>query len=412
MTELFTNIRLATMTPAQPYGLVEDAALAVDGERIVFAGPRAQAPAVDRTFDLGGRLVTPGLVDAHTHVIYGGNRAQEWEERLLGADYAEIARGGGGILSTVRATRAAGYERLLQSAQARLATLCAHGVTTVEIKSGYGLDVETEIRMLRIARELGRRLPVDVRTTFLGAHAIPPEFAGAPDGYVDLICDAMLPLIVTEKLADAVDAFCETIAFSPGQTERIFTRATALGLRVKLHADQMSNGGGAELAARFEALSADHLEYTSPAGIAALARAGTVAVILPGAYYFLCEGHPPPIAALRTAGVPIAVATDCNPGTSPLVSPLLALNFACTLLRFTPEEALRGMTCDAARALGLGHDRGTLETGKLADFVVWDVEHPAELVYALGANPCHAVCKRGRIGRSSACSSAQPTATS
>jgi imidazolonepropionase len=396
MIELFTNLRLATMMSAQPYGLVDDAALAVDGETIVFAGPRAQAPAAERTFDLGGRLVTPGLIDAHTHLIYGGNRAQEWEQRLLGVDYADIARNGGGILSTVRATRAAGYERLVQSAQARLATLCAHGVTTVEIKSGYGLDVETEIRMLRIARELGRRLPVDVRTTFLGAHTIPPEFAALPERYVDLICDDMLTPIVSENLADAVDAFCETIAFSPAQIERVFTRAAASGLRVKLHADQLSDGGGAELAARFGALSADHLEYASAAGIAALARAGTVAVVLPGAYYFLREGRPPPIAGLRAAGVPIAVATDCNPGTSPLVSPLLALNFACTLLCFTPEEALRGMTCEAARALGLQHDRGTLEPGKLADFVLWDVEHPAELAYALGANPCHAIYKRGR----------------
>lgn len=384
------------MTRAGPYGLIADAALAFDGETIVFAGARADAPVADRTLDLGGRLVTPGLIDAHTHLIFGGNRAQEWEQRLLGADYAEIARNGGGILSTVRATRAAGYERLLQSAHGRLATLCAHGVTTVEIKSGYGLDVETEVRMLRIARDLARRLPVDVHATFLGAHTIPPEFAAMSDRYVDLICDEMLPLVVSERLADAVDAFCETIAFSPAQTERIFTRAASLGLPVKLHADQLADGGGAELAARFGALSADHLEYTSAAGIAALARAGTVAVVLPGAFYFLREGHPPPIAALRAAGVPIAIATDCNPGTSPLVSPLLALNLACTLLRFTPEEALRGMTCDAAQALGVQRDRGTLEAGKLADFVVWDVEHPAELAYALGANPCHAAYKRGR----------------
>lgn len=396
MTELLTNLRLATMSGGQPYGLIDDAALALDGETILFAGPRGEAPVVERTVDLGGRLVTPGFIDPHTHLIYGGNRALEWEQRLLGADYAEIARNGGGILSTVRATRAAGYEGLQQSALLRLATLCAHGVTTVEIKSGYGLDVETEIRMLRIARDLGARLPVDVRATFLGAHAVPPEFRATPDRYVDVVCDGILPLIASEKLADAVDAFCETIAFTPAQTERIFSRAAGLGLRVKLHADQLSDSGGAELAARFDALSADHLEYTSASGIAALARAGTVAVVLPGAYYFLREQHPPPVAALRAAGVRVAIATDCNPGTSPLVSPLLALNFACTLLGFSPEEALRGMTCEAACALDTLHDRGTLEPGKLADLAVWDAEHPAELAYALGANPCYAVYKRGR----------------
>lgn len=395
MTELLTNVRLATLTGPEPYGLIEDGALLVDGERIAYAGARAAAPAADHTTDLGGRLITPGLIDPHTHLVYGGNRAQEWEQRLLGADYADIARRGGGILATVRATRAAGYERLLQSAQARLQTLCAHGVTTVEIKSGYGLDTGTEIRLLRIARELGRRLPVDVFTTFLGAHTIPPEFRADPDAYVTLVCDDMLPLVAQEGLADAVDAFCETIAFSVAQTERVFARAAALGLRVKVHADQLSDGGGAALAARSGALSADHLEYTGADGIAALARAGTVAVVLPGAYYFLRETQPPPVAALRAAGVPIALATDCNPGTSPLVSPLLALNFACTLLRFTPEEALRGFTCEAARALGRDGDRGTLVPGSLADLAVWDAEHPAELAYALGANPCHAVYKRG-----------------
>jgi len=390
------------MTSAQPYGLIDDGAVAIDGETIVYAGARANAPSADRATDLGGRLVTPGLIDPHTHLIYGGNRAQEWEQRLLGVDYAEIARRGGGILSTVRATRASGYERLLQSAHGRLATLCAHGVTTVEIKSGYGLDSETEIRMLHIARELSRQLPVDVRTTFLGAHTIAPEYRDAPDAYVDLVCEQMLPQIAAEGLADAVDAFCETIAFTVAQTERIFRRAAELSLRVKLHADQLSDGGGAALAARFGALSADHLEYTGDAGIAALARAGTVAVVLPGAFYFLREKQAPPIAALRAAGVPIAIATDSNPGTSPLVSPLLALNFACTLFGFTPEEALRAMTCEAARALDLAGDRGTLAAGKLADLAVWNVEHPAELAYALGANPCHAVYKRGQRVRPSA----------
>jgi imidazolonepropionase len=396
MTELYVNARLATLCGPQPYGAIGDGAIAVDGETIVYAGPRASAPAAERVTDLGGRLVTPGLIDPHTHLVYGGNRAQEWEARLAGVDYAEIARRGGGILATVRATRGAGYERLLQAARERLAVLRAHGVTTVEIKSGYGLDVDTEIRLLRIARELGRDGQVDVCTTFLGAHSVPPEYADAPDAYVDVVCDTMLPAVADEGLADAVDAFCETIAFTPAQIERVFTRAATLGLRVKLHADQLSDGGGAALAARFGALSADHLEHTGAAGVAALARAGTVAVLLPGAYYFLRETQRPPIAALRAASVPVAIATDCNPGTSPLVSPLLALNFACTLFGFTPEEALRGMTCDAARALGLADDRGTLEAGKLADLAIWDADHPAELAYALGANPCHAVIKRGR----------------
>jgi imidazolonepropionase len=384
------------MSSDGPYGLIEDGAIAIEGEAIVFAGPAAHAPPAERTIDLGGRLVTPGLIDPHTHLVYGGNRAREWEQRLLGADYAAIARAGGGILSTVRATRAAGYERLLQAAHARLALLCAAGVTTVEIKSGYGLDLETEVRLLRIARELGRLLPVDVRTTFLGAHTVPPEFLADPDAYVETICAQMLPAVAAEGLADAVDAFCETIAFSVAQTERVFARAADLGLPVKLHADQLSDGGGAALAARCGALSADHLEFTGPAGVAALARAGTVAVILPGAFYFLRERRPPPLAALRAAGVPIALATDCNPGTSPLTSPLLAMNFACTLLGLSPEEALRGMTSVAAQALGLGDQCGRLAPGLLADLAIWDVEHPAELAYGLGGNPCHAVYKRGR----------------
>ncbi len=389
------------MTGDAGYGFIADGALLVDGETIGYAGERADAPAADATVDCGGRVVTPGLIDPHTHLVYGGNRAPEWEQRLLGVAYTEIAARGGGILSTVRATRAATGEELLASAHGRLATLCAHGVTTVEIKSGYGLDLATESRMLLVARQLAERLPVDVRTTFLGAHTVPPEFRAAPDVYVADICDRILPHIATAGLADAVDAFCETIAFNSAQTERVFACATGLGLRVKLHADQLSDGGGAALAARFGALSADHLEFTGAPGIAALAAAGTVAVILPGAYYFLREKQPPPIAALRAAGVPIAIATDCNPGTSPLVSPLLAMNFACTLLGLEPAEALRGMTREAARALGLAGDRGTLAAGKLADFVLWDVVHPVELIYALGANPCSAVYKRGRRVRAS-----------
>jgi len=401
MTELLVNVRLAAMTGAGPYGLIDDGALAFDGETIVYAGPRRAAPPAARALDLDGRLITPGLIDPHTHLIYGGNRAQEWEQRLGGVAYAEIAARGGGILSTVRSTRAAGDAALMLAARARLATLCAHGVTTVEIKSGYGLDCATEMRMLLLARSLPAELPVDVRATFLGAHAVAPEFRAAADAYIDEVCERMLPRIAAAGLADAVDAFCETIAFTRAQTERVFARAAELGLRVKLHADQLSDGGGAALAARFGALSADHLEYTSAAGIAALAAAGTVAVVLPGAYYFLREQQAPPIAALRAAGVRVAIATDCNPGTSPLVSPLLAMNFACTLWGFTPEEALRAMTVEAAHALDLAHDRGTLEAGKLADFVVWDAEHPAELPYAMGANPAHAVYKRGQRVRAS-----------
>ncbi len=384
------------MSDGRPYGLIADAAIAIAGETIVYCGPRATAPQAERSVDCGGRLVTPGLIDPHTHLIYGANRAQEWERRLQGVAYADIARGGGGILSTVRSTRAGNDATLLASARRRLAALCAHGVTTVEIKSGYGLNLETEVRMLRIARTLETILPVDVRTTFLGAHTIAPEYAADPDAYIDEVCERMLPFIARAGLADAVDAFCESVALSGAQTERVFARAAELGLRVKLHADQLSDGGGAALAARFNALSADHLEYTSDAGIAALAAAGTAAVVLPGAFYFLRETHAPPIAALRAAGIRIAVATDCNPGTSPLVSPLLAMNFACTLFGFTPEQALRAMTVEAASALGLHDDRGSLAPGKLADLVVWDLGHPAEVPYMLGANPVHAIYKRGR----------------
>jgi imidazolonepropionase len=401
MMLLLTNARLATLTGDTPYGLIDDGAIAIDGERIAYAGPRAGAPQAGDVRDCGGALITPGLIDPHTHLVYGGNRAREWEQRLAGVAYAEIARQGGGILSTVRATRDASDAGLLQTAVARARELIANGVTTVEIKSGYGLTPDDEVRMLRVAREVAAHVPLTVRTSFLGAHAIPPEYAGRADDYMDLVCEVMLPRIVREGLADAVDAFCETIAFTSEQIARLFTRATDLGLRVKLHADQLTNGGGAALAARFHALSADHLEYTSDAGIAALAAAGTVAVVLPGAYYFLREEQAPPIARLRAAGVPIAIATDCNPGTSPLLSPLLAMNFACTLFRFTPEEALRGVTIEAARALGVQTERGTLTAGMFADLAVWDVAHPAELAYALGARPCRAVYKNGQRVRAS-----------
>jgi imidazolonepropionase len=396
MTLLLSNARLATMTADRPYGLVDDGAIAIDGDRIMYAGPRAAAPACDTAVDLGGRCVTPGLIDPHTHLVYGGNRAQEWEMRLNGASYEEIARTGGGIMSTVRATRAASDEELLASASQRLAQLCAGGVTTVEIKSGYGLDTQTELRMLRVARALGDRFPVTVRTTFLGAHTVPAEYRSDIDAYVALVCDEMLPRVAAEGLADAVDAFCETIAFTFEQTACVFTAATALGLRVKLHADQLSDSGGAALAARFNALSADHLEFVSAAGIAALAQTGTVAVVLPGAYYFLRENQLPPVEALRAAGVPIAIATDCNPGTSPVTSLLLMMNFACTLFAFTPEQSLRAATIEAARALGIHATHGTLEGGKFADLAIWDVAHPAELAYGLGANPCHAVYKNGQ----------------
>jgi imidazolonepropionase len=396
MTLLLTNARLATFTGDEPYGLIDDGAIAIDGARISYVGPRTDAPSAHESHDCGGALITPGLIDPHTHLVYGGNRAREWEQRLAGASYADIAQGGGGILSTVRATRAASEDELLHAAVERARTLCANGVTTVEIKSGYGLTLEDELRMLRIARRVGSRLPLTVCATFLGAHAIPPEYAGRADAYIELVCDVMLPRIAREGLADAVDAFCETIAFSPAQITRLFTRAAEVGLRVKLHADQLTDSGGAALAARFRALSADHLEYVSDAGIEALARAGTVAVVLPGAYYFLREHHAPPVARLRAAGVPIALATDCNPGTSPVLSPLLAMNFACTLFGFTPEEALLGFTVEAARALGVHAERGTIAVGTFADLAVWNVAHPAELAYALGARPCVAVYKDGQ----------------
>lgn len=383
-----------------PYGLIDDGAIALAGERIAFVGTTREVPGdaqVGDVRDAEGRVITPGLIDPHTHIVYGGNRAAEFEQRLLGATYEEIAAQGGGILSTVRATRAAGEGALFASAHERLARLCAEGVTTVEIKSGYGLDRDTELAMLRTARSLGESLPVTVRTTFLGAHTVPPEFHGRNDDYVAFLCDELLPEAAREGLVDAVDAFCERIAFSPEQTARVFHAAMKLGLPIKLHADQLTDGGGAALAAWYRALSADHLEHTSEAGVAALAASGTVATLLPGAYYFLRETKPPPIALLREHGVPIAIATDSNPGTSPTTSLLLMLNMACTLFRMTPEEALVGVTRNAARALGLDAEVGTLAVGKKADLVVWDVEHPAELSYGFGVNPCLHVYKYGRL---------------
>jgi imidazolonepropionase len=370
------------------YGLIDDGAIVIENGTIVYAGDANAAPAAPESLDGDGVLVTPGLVDPHTHLVYAGSRAIEWEMRLGGATYEEIARTGGGIASTVRATRAASSDHLYATALARLRTLCANGITTVEIKSGYGLDLPTERRMLRVARELGAAANVRVRTTFLGLHTVPAEFAGRPDAYVDFVCELMLPALADEGLIDAVDAFCERIAFTPQQTERFFAAARERGLPVKLHADQLSDGGGAYVAARAGALSADHLEFTSVEGVESLALSGAVAVLLPGAYYFLRETQRPPVEALRAAGVPMALATDCNPGTSPIVSPLAVMNFACTLFGLTPLEALRGMTINAARALGLADDCGSLESGKRGDLALWDVAHPAELAYAIGARPC------------------------
>ncbi|MBC5783908.1 imidazolonepropionase [Ramlibacter sp. USB13] len=389
--EVWSNARITTMAPdaTVPYGLVDDAALAVEGGRIAWVGPRAELPAALRhgavEHDAQGALLTPGLVDCHTHLVWGGDRAAEFEARLNGATYEEIARAGGGIVSTVKATREASEEELLLQSLKRLRPLLAEGVTTIEIKSGYGLDEANEAKCLRVARRLGERENVAVRTTFLGAHALPPEFRGRADDYIAEVC-RMLPRLHAQGLVDAVDAFCENIGFSLVQTRRVFEAAQALGLPVKLHAEQLSDSAGAELAASFGALSCDHLEWLGEEGAQAMARAGTVAVLLPGAFYFLRETKLPPVALLREHQVPIAVSTDCNPGTSPCTSLLLMLNMACTLFRLTPEEAFAGITRNAARALGLA-DRGVLAPGLRADFVLWDARSPAELAYALGANP-------------------------
>ncbi len=373
-------------------------AIAVAGERIAWTGPAASVPErATEVWSAGGRVVTPGLVDCHTHLVFGGDRSGEWEQRLDGAGYEAIAAAGGGIAATVRATRAASDDDLLDGAVARAAALAARGVTTVEVKSGYGLDLDTELRMLRVARRIPERVPVDVVTTFLGAHVVPPEFEGDPDGYLDLVCGEVLPAVAAEGLADAVDAFCERMAFDAGRLDRLLTTAAGLGLPVKLHADQLSDGDGAALAARHGALSADHLEHTSPAGVAALAAAGTVAVLLPGAAYVLRDEAVPPVDALRAAGVPMAVATDCNPGTSPLVSLPLALHLACTRFGLTVAEALAGATTHAARALGLAGEVGVIAPGARADLVVWDAEHPAQIVYWVGRDPVAAVVKRGRF---------------
>lgn len=396
---VWTGARIATLDPGRPgLGTIEDGAVAVRDGRIAWIGPVAQMPALDAAerIDLAGRWITPGLVDCHTHLVYGGNRAQEFELRLQGASYEEVARAGGGIVSTVKATRVASQDELVALALPRLDALIAEGVTTIEIKSGYGLDTATEARQLRAARALAAERPVSVVTTFLGAHALPPEAAGDKDAYIDAVCHDMLPAIAREGLADAVDAFMEGIAFDAGQTARVFEKARSLGLPVKLHADQLSNLSGAALAARYGALSADHLEFTDEAGAAAMAASGTVAVLLPGAFYFIRETQKPPVELFRKHGVKMAIATDCNPGSSPVTSLLLVMNMAATLFRLTVDETIAGVTREAARALGRLGETGTLETGKWCDLAIWDVDRLAELPYRIGFNPLHRRVWRGR----------------
>ena len=387
---LLLNATLATFADATPCGLIEQAAIAMQHGRIAWLGrmndlPEAPDLLADEVESLDGALVTPGLIDCHTHLVFGGDRADEFDLRLNGASYEEIARAGGGIVSTVNATRAASEETLYAQALPRAQTLLADGVTTLEIKSGYGLELDSERRMLRVARRLGRELGISVRTSFLGLHALPPEYRDRRDDYVSLVCDEMLPTLAGEGLVDAVDAFCENIGFSRAETRRLFERARELGLPVKLHAEQLSDQDGAALVAEYAGQSADHLEHLSESGAKAMASAGTVAVLLPGAFYALRETTLPPVGLLRAHGVPIAIATDCNPGTSPMVSLRLAANMACTLFRLTPEEALRGITVHAARALGFS-DRGTLATGQRADLVIWNARRPAELCYWIGGN--------------------------
>ncbi len=396
---LVTGVHLATLAGDAPYGELRDGAIGIVGDRIAWVGRARDIPrdaSARRELDGARRWLTPGLVDCHTHLVYAGNRAREFEARLAGATYEDIARAGGGIASTVRAARAATEAELVAQSRPRLASLAAEGVTTIEIKSGYGLETATECKQLAAARTLAAEVGVDVRTTLLAAHTIPAEFAGRADDYIDLVCNETIPEAARRGLADAVDAFCETIGVTPEQTRRVFAVAKTHGLAVKLHADQLSDSGGAALAAQFGALSADHLEWTNAKGVEALAHSGTVAVLLPGAFYALRETRLPPIDALRAARVPIAISTDCNPGTSPVQSLLLMLNMACTLFRLTPAEALAGVTVHAARALGLS-DRGTLVAGQRADLALWNIEAPPELAYRIGANPCAGVVRGGRV---------------
>ncbi len=404
-TQVWLDINIATMdnassgTEQEAYGAIRDGAIAVTDGVISWVGPRKELPAFDilatPVVKGNGAWVTPGLIDCHTHLVFGGSRAQEFEKRLQGVSYEEISRQGGGIVSTVNETRKADEETLFVAAKDRLNALMAEGVTTVEIKSGYGLDTKTEVKMLKVARLLGEHHPATVKTTFLGAHALPPEFKDNADGYIDLVCNEMLPTVHEQGLADAVDAFCEGIGFSLEQTKRVFDKAVELGLPVKLHAEQLSNLGGSELCAQYKGLSSDHLEYVDEAGVKAMKEAGTVAVLLPGAFYFLRETQLPPIELLNKHQVPIAIATDTNPGSSPLCSILLMLNMACTLFRMPPEQALAGVTRNAAKALGL-EDRGILKAGNRADFVLWDVEHPAELAYQFGVNKAKEIVIGGR----------------
>jgi imidazolonepropionase len=396
---IWRNARLATLADREGLGLVEDGLLACHEGLIRFAGPRSAAPrdlTATHELDCDGRLITPGLIDCHTHLVHAGNRANEFMQRLKGVSYEEIAAQGGGILSTVDATRAASEAQLVSESLPRLDDLLAEGVTTIEIKSGYGLSLEHERKQLRAARALARERRVAVYTTFLGAHALPPEFAGRADDYITEVCGVMLPALVRDGLVDAVDVFCEKIGFSREQTKRVFNAATIQGIRVKLHAEQLSDLQGAALAAAFRALSADHLEYAEESGIEAMAQAGTAAVLLPGAFYFLRETRVPPIELLRRHGVPMALATDCNPGTSPLTSILLVMNMAATLFRMTVDECLIGVTSAAARALGREREIGTLEAGKRCDLAIWNVSQPAELVYPIGRNPLHARIWKGQ----------------
>ncbi|MDY0917275.1 imidazolonepropionase [Pseudomonas viridiflava] len=396
MKTLWKNCHIATMAHGK-YSIIEDAAIVTSGAYIEWIGPQDQVEETDyeNCTDLGGAWVTPGLIDCHTHTVFGGNRSGEFEQRLQGVSYADIAAAGGGIASTVRATRAATEDELYISAERRLRHLLKDGVTTVEMKSGYGLDLENERKLLRVIRRLGNTQPVTVRSTCLAAHALPPEYADRGDDYIHHICNEMLPALAAEGLVDAVDAFCEYLAFSPAQVEQVFITAGQLGLPVKLHAEQLSSLGGSSLAARYKALSADHLEFMTEDDVIAMAASGTVAVLLPGAYYFLRETQLPPMDALRKHGVPIAISTDMNPGTSPGLSLRLMLNMACTLFRMTPEEALAGVTLNAAKALGMGDTHGSLEVGKTADFVAWDIERPADLAYWLGGDLDKRVVRHG-----------------